>query len=304
MADALEFDRSVPVAGEAVEVAEGVVRLIAPNPGPFTQSGTCSYIVGSGPLVIIDPGPEIAAHRDGLLRLIDGREVSAILLTHTHKDHSPLAAGLSQVMGVPVMSGGPHVPARLPRDGETAMLDASADMLHRPDRRLVDGELLRVGDLTFEVIATPGHTMNHLCFALANQRLLFSGDHVMGWSTSIVAPPDGSMRAYMASLRKLIAKGDAFERYLPGHGEPVRNPLALSRSMLGHRMQREASIMARLRQGDRTTAEIVAATYQGLDKSLILPAQLSVFAQLEALIEEGRVTPEGEASLFGRFALV
>jgi glyoxylase-like metal-dependent hydrolase (beta-lactamase superfamily II) len=298
----MEFSQEIPEAGKPVAVARGVARLVAPNPGPFTYSGTCSYVVGQARCIVIDPGPDDAAHLDALMAVIEGRAVEAILLTHTHKDHSPLALTLSKATGAPVMSGGPHRPARAPRGEETLLLDASADLDHRPDRLLEDGEELSFDGRMITVLATPGHTMNHLCFAL-DEDLLFSGDHVMAWSTSIVAPPDGAMNAYLASLRKLIALGDRFGQMLPGHGGPVQSPLAFMRALLQHRQQREASILARLAAGDRTTAEIVAATYLGLDKRLILPARLSVLAHLEALIEQGVVAAEGEAGLEGSYRL-
>jgi glyoxylase-like metal-dependent hydrolase (beta-lactamase superfamily II) len=301
MADAMAFDRRMPASGEPVVMAPEIVRLVAPNPGPFTQSGTCSYILGRERLVVVDPGPPDEKHLAALLEVIAGRPLDAILITHTHRDHSPLAPRLAAATGAPVWSGGPHRPARPPRPDEAAMLDASADLDHIPDRVLADGERLLVAGMALIVIATPGHTMNHLCFAIEGRRMLLSGDHVMGWSTSIVAPPDGAMRPYLASLRKLIALGDAHDLYLPGHGNPVAQPLAFLRGVLAHRQQREASILGRLKAGDRTTAEIVAATYLGLDRRLVIPAQLSVFAQLEALIEDGLVMAEGEARLSGRF---
>jgi glyoxylase-like metal-dependent hydrolase (beta-lactamase superfamily II) len=301
--DALNFDRTAPDAGVPVVMAKGITRLVAPNPGPFTQSGTCSYVLGENRLVLVDPGPESDSHAETLMHLVAGRPVEAILLTHTHKDHSVLAPRMAALLDAPIWSGGPHRTARAPRAGETLLLDASADQDHRPDRLLVDGDVLRFAEQTLTVLATPGHTMNHLCFASFDQRILISGDHVMGWSTSIVAPPDGAMAPYMTSLRRLIGLGDAFDLALPGHGAPIGKPLAFMRGLLAHRQQREASILARLAAGDTTTHEIVAATYQGLDPRLVVPAQLSVFAQLEALIDDGRVEAMGEASLSSAFRL-
>jgi glyoxylase-like metal-dependent hydrolase (beta-lactamase superfamily II) len=303
-ADVLHFDTTAPESGIALEITQGITRLVAPNPGPFTQSGTCSYLIGKNRLVLVDPGPESDDHTQALLQLINGRKVEAIILTHTHKDHSMLAPRMAALLDAPVWSGGPHRLARAPRAEETMLLDASADLDHKPDRVLIDGEALHFAENTLSVLATPGHAMNHVCFALHDKRILFSGDHVMGWSTTIVAPPDGAMAPFMASLRKMIAMGDAFDMALPGHGQPVAKPLAFMRGLLAHRQQREASILARLAAGDSTTAEIVAATYHGLDPRLVIPAQLSVFAQLEALIAERRVEADGEASLSGHFRLV
>ncbi len=282
-------------------VASGIIRLIAPNPGAYTFTGTCSYVIGETSVVLVDPGPEDAAHLARLIAVIGGRPIEAILLTHTHRDHSPLAAALKAETGAPVLSGGPHRPARSPRPGEEAMLDASADFDHLPDRLLRDGERLSFAAADLEVIATPGHAMNHLCF-LRSDGVLFSGDHVMGWSTSIIAPPDGAMQPYKASLEKLIARGDGIALALPGHGMPVERPAAFMRALLAHRLSREASVLQRLRAGDETTAEIVRATYAGLAPELFLPARLSVLAQLEGLIEEGKAVALSDG-LDGRFAL-
>jgi glyoxylase-like metal-dependent hydrolase (beta-lactamase superfamily II) len=295
------FDASAPEAGRWVRMAEGVARLVAPNPGPFTQSGTCTYLLGDERLAVIDPGPDDESHFASLLERIGGRKLEAILLTHTHRDHSLLAPRLAAATGAAILSGGPHRAARPPADEESGFLDASADLAHRPDRTLADGEAIAAGDMALVPVATPGHTMNHLCFLAPASRLLFSGDHVMGWSTSIVAPPDGAMTPYLASLRKIIALGEAVSLMLPGHGGPIREPLPFTRALLAHRLQREASVLSRLKAGDRTTAEIVAATYRGLDPKLVGAARLSVFAHLEALIEQRLAKAEGNARLGGIF---
>jgi glyoxylase-like metal-dependent hydrolase (beta-lactamase superfamily II) len=301
MSDIPAFSASAPQSGQWVEMAPAISRLVAPNPGPFTQSGTCTYLLGEQSLAVIDPGPEDDEHLARLLERIGGRRLEAILITHTHRDHSPLAPKLAAKTGAKVLSGGLHRAARAAIGAESVLLDASADLAHQPDRTLADGETLDLGGLQLRVIATPGHAMNHLCFAAFGQKLLFSGDHVMGWSTSIVAPPDGAMTAYLASLRRIIGLGDAFDLMLPGHGEPVLQPLAFTRALLAHRLQREASILGRLRAGDKSTAEIVAAIYRGLDPKLRVAARLSVFAHIEALIEQGLVKAEGEALLDGVF---
>ncbi len=189
MTEKLAFDASRPASGMPERVGPGIVRLIADNPGPYTFTGVCSYVIGHDALAVVDPGPDNERHLEGLVALIHGRPVTAILLTHTHKDHSPLSRRLAAVTGAPILSAGPHALARPAAPEELAMSEASADLDHVPDRILVDGERLTIGDLVIECIATPGHTLNHLCFALPEERLMLSGDHVMGWSTSIVAPP-------------------------------------------------------------------------------------------------------------------
>src|SRR6185312_2150085 len=214
---ALEFDMSFePAYGEAVAVAPGVLRLTVNNPSPFTFHGTNSYIVGGDALAVIDPGPEDEAHFQALVKAIAGRPVSHIFVSHTHRDHSPLTQRLKQATGATVVADGPHRPARPLRIGETNPLDASADTGFRPDRRLADGEAVAGDGWALRGVFTPGHTANHMSFSLEGAGILFSADHVMAWSTSIVAPPDGAMSDYMASLDKLLDRADRL--YLPGHG--------------------------------------------------------------------------------------
>ena len=299
------FDREAPeAAGVAVELASGLVRLIAPNASPYTFTGTCSYVFGKSQLTIIDPGPQDDTHLARLLALIDGRPVEQILITHTHKDHSPLARDLAQVTGAAILGAAPHHFARPLREGEALWLDASVDTEYRPDRELVDGDRIMADGMAIETVATPGHTMNHLCFAVPERRILFSGDHVMAWSTSIVAPPDGAMGAYLRSLQKLIDIGAGFDLFLPGHGKPVRQPQRFTRALLGHRLAREAAILDRLAAGDDTTASIVSMLYPVLDARLIGAARLSVLAHLEELIAQNKVQAQGEGGLAGRFSLV
>ena len=217
----LNFDLSFePAYGEPVTVFPGVSRVTANNPSPFTFHGTNSYLVGEHELAVIDPGPDNGAHFDALVRAIGGRPVSHIVVSHTHRDHSPLAARLSKATGAKTYAEGPHRPARNPPTGTS--LDGGADTAFVPDVALADGDLLAGDGWTLRTVLTPGHTANHAAFALEGAGLLFSGDHVMGWSTTIVAPPDGSMPDYMASLDKLIARDDRL--LLPGHGGPVKNP--------------------------------------------------------------------------------
>ncbi|MDQ2705454.1 MAG: MBL fold metallo-hydrolase, partial [Pseudomonadota bacterium] len=237
----LDFD---PAYGEPVTVFPGVARVTAKNPGPFTFHGTNSYLVGSHDLAVIDPGPESDEHFDALVGAIAGRPVTHILVSHTHRDHSPLAAKLSEATGARVYAEGPHRPARKLSTG--APLDNGADAAFIPDIALADGDLLAGDGWTLRTVLTPGHTANHAAFALEGAGLLFSADHVMAWSTTIVAPPDGSMADYMASLDRLIQRGD--RQLLPGHGGPVTNPNDYLRALREHRLARESAILERLRR--------------------------------------------------------
>jgi glyoxylase-like metal-dependent hydrolase (beta-lactamase superfamily II) len=301
MTDTIIFNKSFdPQYGQAVEVAPGVRRITAPNPSPTTFRGTNSYIVGRGNVAIIDPGPDDASHVAALLSAVAGEAVSHIVLTHTHRDHTGALAALSQATGAATVSGGPHRPARQPRAGEGARLDAAGDASFHPDITLADGGTIAGETWRLEAVATPGHTANHLAFALDDGGTLFSGDHVMGWSTTIVAPPDGAMRDYMASLDKLAARAEP--RYLPGHGGPIEDAHAHVRALKRHRQMREAAIFARLRAGDRTIPDIVAVIYRDTDPRLHRAAGLSVLAHLEVLVAVGKVTSDGPPVVEGRFA--
>jgi glyoxylase-like metal-dependent hydrolase (beta-lactamase superfamily II) len=276
-----------------------VRRLVAPNSGAFTFTGTCTYLVGQDQLVIIDPGPDDDAHFQNLLAAIGAHDVSHILVTHTHKDHSPLARRLADFTGADIWGAAHHKAARALASGEINALDASADYDHKPTRVLHDGEVLRLNRMTFEVVATPGHTMNHLAFALKDQFALFSGDHVMAWSTSIVAPPDGAMRAYMQSLEKLLPRSETL--YLPGHGAPVKEPHHFVKGLIAHRQAREASIVAELSEKPVSIPALVDKIYVGLPDTLKPAAALSVFAHLEDLVERKIVTSDGEPVLYGLY---
>lgn len=297
----LVFEAAPDVAaGSLARVSPLVRRLIANNPSPFTFTGTCSYLVGEGELAIIDPGPLDEAHIDALLRAADGRRIAHILVTHTHRDHAPAAARLRQTTGAPILGARPYRPR--PAAGGFSGLDAAHDLSYAPDATLEDGARVLGRGYTLEAIATPGHAANHLCFALHEENALFSGDHVMAWSTSIIAPPDGSMGDYMASLEKLRLRGEAI--YWPGHGGAVREPQRWLRALLHHRRQREASILTRLAGGDATVAQIVDKVYENLKPALIGAASLSTLAHLQALAEHGLVAIDGDFGLEARFKLV
>ncbi|MCJ2083155.1 MBL fold metallo-hydrolase [Methylobacterium sp. J-090] len=294
------FDLAAPTSGATQRLSPLIRRRICPNASPFTATGTCTYIVGMGDVAIIDPGPDDADHVAALLASIPGERVTAIVVTHTHRDHSPGARLLRARTGAPIVGCGPHRAARDLAEGELPHLDASADRAHEPDRVLHEAETVAGDGWTLEAVETPGHTMNHLAFALPQEAALFSGDHVMAWSTSIVAPPDGSMRAYMASLDKLRERSETV--YWPGHGGPVRDPRRFVRGLAAHRRQRETTIRTRIEAGDRDIRAIVAAIYQGLNPALHGAAALSVFAHLEDLVERGVVVTDGPPRLEGRYA--
>ncbi|MEL6062671.1 MULTISPECIES: MBL fold metallo-hydrolase [unclassified Methylobacterium] len=303
MADAdessLTLDPSMPAPGRLEPVAPLIRRRVAPNGGPFTATGTCTYVIGTGRVAILDPGPDDPSHIDALLADLSAERVAAIVVTHTHRDHSPGARLLATRTGAPIVGCAPHRPARALTKGEVPLLDASADRGHAPDRIMTEGDIVSGPGWTLVAVETPGHTMNHLAFALPEAQALFSGDHVMAWSTTIVAPPDGAMQAYLASIEKLRGRDETV--YWPGHGGPVREPARFLRGLAGHRRQREAAIRARLSRGDTGIDQIVAAIYQGLDPRLRGAAALSVFAHLEDLVGRGLVATDGAARLDGTY---
>ncbi|GAB1581322.1 MBL fold metallo-hydrolase [Phyllobacterium phragmitis] len=299
---ALVFDNSfAPDHGNAVDVAPNVQRITVNNPGPFTFHGTNSYLVGRDTLAIIDPGPEDEAHYAALLRAVAGRPVSHIFVSHTHRDHSPLAARLKEALGATVVAEGAHRSARPLHLGEINALDASADTDFRPDIAIADGAVIEGDGWALRAIHTPGHTANHAAFALEGTGVLFSADHIMAWATTIVAPPDGAMADYMTSLEKLLERDDHI--YLPGHGGPVKNPKTFIRGLRTHRRMRERAVLERIHKGDRTIPDMVKAIYRDTDPRLHGAAGLSVFAHLEDLVARGVVTTDGAPALDGIFML-
>ncbi|GLS34431.1 MBL fold metallo-hydrolase [Mesorhizobium tianshanense] len=299
----LKFDTSFdPSYGQGVTVAPDVLRVTAPNPSPFTFHGTNSYIVGRKTLAVIDPGPDDDAHLKTLLEVIADRPVSHIFVSHTHRDHSPLAARLKQRTGAIILAEGPHRPARPLRIGEVNPLDASADTAFDPDIALADDTVVNGDGWAIRTVLTPGHCANHAAFALEGTGVLFSADHVMAWSTSIVAPPDGAMADYMISLDRLIDRGDHL--LLPGHGGPVTAPRSFMRGLKSHRKMRERAILERIRSGDRTIKAMVEAIYRDTDPRLHGAAGLSVLAHLEDLVARGLVSTDGDPAIDGIFTPV
>ncbi|WP_119309330.1 MBL fold metallo-hydrolase [Cohaesibacter haloalkalitolerans] len=284
----LQFDRNfTPHYGEAITLADNVRRVTCNNPSPFTFHGTNSYIVGQGTVVIIDPGPANPDHIDALLRATSGETISHILITHTHADHSPGARLLKARCGAPIFAEGPHRPTRALHAQEINALDAEGDVELDIDHVLRDGELIEGDSWALEVVHTPGHTVNHLAFAFTDGCGLFCGDHVMAWSTSIVAPPDGSMAAYMTSLDRLMQRNDRV--YWPGHGGVISNPQPFLAGLKAHRERREQALVAHLEAGHQTIADMVASIYRDVDPSLHGAAALSMFAQMEYLVARGVV---------------
>jgi glyoxylase-like metal-dependent hydrolase (beta-lactamase superfamily II) len=288
-------------AGSLLRVSGLVRRMVAPNAGPFTFTGTCSYVLGSGEVAVVDPGPENPDHVEALLAALGPEKVTHILVTHTHRDHSPAARLLKAATGAEILGCAPHAPARELALGETNKLDAANDTDHAPDHVLGDGEIFRGPGFTLRAVATPGHTTNHLCFELAEEKALFTGDHIMGWSTSIVAPPDGAMRPYMESLEKLRAMDH--DIYWPGHGGPIPLPHRFLRALQHHRRLREHSILSALAKDPLHVSAIVEKVYEKLDPRLKGAAALTTLAHLEDFCARGLVTTQGPAQLDGVFAL-
>lgn len=288
--------------GTAVVLSERVSRITAPNASPFTFHGTNTYLVGVDRLAIIDPGPMIESHVDAIVSAVGERPVSHIIVTHTHADHSPACAPLKKHFNAPTYGEGPHRAARDLYLGEVNPLDASADKDFVPDHVLADGDVIEGQGWTLQAVTTPGHTANHMAFSLREEKALFSGDHVMAWSTSIVAPPDGSMSDFMASLDKLMGRDE--EVFYPGHGGRVEEPAKFMRGLKTHRLMREGGIMERLKAGDRTIPQMVAVMYRDVNPKLHGAAGLSVLAHLEDLVGRGIVQTNGAPSITCEYGLV
>jgi len=294
-----------PLYGAGVKLSPMVTRVLAPNPSPFTFHGTGTYLIGGGSLAVVDPGPDDPAHLEAILSAAAGRPITHILVTHTHADHSPLAAALKVKTGAKTYAFGPHGRSE---DGGVK-IEEGGDMEFAPDVKVRDGDVISGDGWTSVCVFTPGHTSNHMCFTLEEEKAFFPGDHVMGWSTTVVSPPDGDMRAYMASLEKLTARDDAI--YYPTHGAPVggphdglaRNPQDYVRILIAHRHDREDQIVARLKAGDATIAGMVEVMYAAVDKRLHPAAAHSVFGHLVAMVAEGRVATDGQVSPQGRYRL-
>jgi glyoxylase-like metal-dependent hydrolase (beta-lactamase superfamily II) len=301
--DDIPFNRDFPLKpGVVDEVRPGVRRVLCDNPSPFTFTGTVSYIVGRGNVAIIDPGPDNEAHATALLDAVRGETVTHILVTHTHRDHSPNTARLKAATGAPVYAEGPHRASRPYYESEKIATESGADRDFRPDIEVRDGDFIEGRGWALQAVATPGHTANHMAFAWPGQKLSFIGDHVMGWSTSIVAPPDGSMVDYMASLHRLTQRDENL--YFSGHGPEIPDAQRYVRFLIRHREAREASILHRLSKGDADIPTMVRAIYIGIDPRLTAAAGYSVLAHLEDLVGRGIVATDGDPVIGGKYRLV
>ncbi len=284
----LTFDREFTAPhGAAVALSPRVTRVLAPNPGPFTFRGTGVYLVGThDSVVVIDPGPDLAGHVAALRHAIGGRRLSHILITHTHRDHSPAAAALKAWSGARTfaMAAAPQPPDTGVPDGDAAM-DEAHDRDFVPDETVRDGQVIAADGFTLTCVATPGHTAGHMAYALEEEGALFCGDHVMGWSTSVIAPPDGNMGAYMASLQKLIARKDRI--LYPTHGAPITAPRPFLKALLAQRRMREGQVLAAWRQGARDAGVIARRLYPAIAPVLATAAAVQVRAHLAHLAEQG-----------------
>ncbi len=286
--------------GESDTLSPLVRRVIANNPGPFTYTGTGTYLIGAGrDIALIDPGPDDKAHLDALMRAADGR-LSHILITHTHFDHCAGAATLSAMSGAPIYAFGPHPENNAPPLQEHN-LEEGEDRDFQPDHILYDGDLLKGDGWTLKAIHTPGHISNHLCFALQEEKALFTGDHMMGWATTVIVPPSGNMGDYFNSLELLLARDD--EIYYPTHGAPIKSPHRFVRAVKAHRHIRDGQIMEHLKKGPALISDIVATMYANVDKRLHGAAAMNVFAHLIRLVDIGSVTADGPATLKATYQL-
>ncbi len=286
--------------GVADEILPGVRRVIANNPGPFTYTGTGVYFIGARDIAVIDPGPDDAAHLDALEAVVRPGRVTHILVTHTHSDHCGGAREFADRTGAPIYGFGPH-PVRK-RQHDAPALDEGADYAFAPDEIIADGAVIETKDWRIEAVHTPGHLSNHLCFALPAQKALFTGDHMMGWATTVVAPPDGDMTAYLDSLDLLLARDDGV--YLPTHGAPIENPRRFVRAVRAHRLMRDAQVLEQLKAGRTRIPDMVKAMYADVDPRLHKAAALNVLAHLIRLVETGRARCDAEPGLSSAYELV
>ena len=304
MATPIPFNKTfAPAYGVLEEVGPLIRRMVAQNPGPFTFTGSGTYVIGRGTVGIIDPGPAIKDHVAALVEALRGETISHVFVTHTHRDHSGGVAELVRLTGAPTYGFGPHGSgrARAVEGMAEVALEEGADYDFTPDVRLAPGERVSGPRWTLEAVHTPGHCSNHLCYALVEAGALFTGDHVMGWSTTVVAPPDGDMRAYMTSLAKLLLRRETV--YYPTHGAPITDPKPFVAALIEHRDDREAQILAELKAGPACIRDMVPRIYADVPEFLYPAAGLSVLAHLIDMVERGLVTCDGAPRHDSLFAL-
>ena len=283
--------------GEVTEMSPLIRRVIANNPGSFTYTGTGVYIIGRGTVAVIDPGPAIDEHLEALKSALEGETISHVLVTHSHMDHSPLAHPLAEWAGCKVYAKGPAIPT----ESEVRM-EAGDDLSFQPHETIGDGFVVEGPGWTIEAIETPGHTSNHLCYALKEENALFSGDHIMGWSTTVISPPDGDMGDYLASLEKTRDRN--FSTIYPTHGPPVTdNPTGFIQSYIDHRKAREEAILNRLKAGDSRIPVMVKTIYKDVDSRLHPAACHSVLGHMIHMVKDGRVNVDGKPDITGDYTL-
>lgn len=298
MGGQIPFVRDMEFAyGEPRQVSPLIRRVVANNPGPFTYKGTGVYIVGQSDVAVIDPGPDTPEHLENLMRALEGKRVTHIFVTHGHADHSPGARPLAERTGAKVYASGIEVK---PTDSEVRM-EAGDDLGFRPDIAVADGERFSGSDWTIEAVSTPGHTSHHMAYALIEENALFPGDHIMGWSTTVISPPDGDMDDYISSLEKVRDRD--FATLWPTHGPPVREVRAFVQAYLEHRLAREAQILAQLEKGRTSIPKMVTEMYADVDKKLHPAACHSVLAHMVRLVKHGRVKAHGELSIETEYRL-
>lgn len=285
--------------GVCDQVSPLIRRVVARNPGPFTFMGTGTYIVGRGEVAVIDPGPDLPEHLEAILAALEpGERVTHILVTHHHSDHSPLARPLKEKTGAPIYGCAVGVAA----EESTIRTEAGADFGFAPDISLCGGGQVMAGPgWTLEAVATPGHTSNHICFALKEENALFSGDHIMGWSTTVITPPDGDMTDYMDSLERVKARG--FDVLWPTHGPPILEVTPFIEAYAAHRRAREAQVLAAVGQGFERIVDMVPTLYAEVDPRLHPAAARSVLGHMIDLVRRGKVTTDGEPSIDSRYRL-
>ena len=284
--------------GKAEVLAPGIRRVIANNPSPFTFHGTGTYILGTGSVAVIDPGPDDEEHIDAILASLPGETISHILVTHTHMDHSPGCRLLQAKTGAPTYAYGPHGAGKIEQG---VQVEEGGDMDFDPDHLVTHGEIIQGGDWSVECVYTPGHTSNHLCFQLREQKALFTGDHVMGWSTSIISPPDGDMADYMLSLELLLERAD--DIYWPTHGPCIDEPRAHVEAYIAHRLEREQQIVACIKSGTLKIREMVPLMYKDTPEFMYPAAARSVLAAMENLVKKGAVKGSNGVTMDSAYSL-